>query len=282
MAQRSTSNGEIPAMRDEPSRPLRVGVCGTGRWASIVHAPGFAATVGIELVGIYGRDADKAGELARGMGIAAFPSFRDLLDEVDALSFAVPPAIQARLALEAIEAGRHVILEKPIAHGLADADRLLAAQRRTGVTAIVFLTRLFLLPMREFLNGAAAMQPVSGSASFRSPALLPGSGYDESSWRHETFGALWDVGPHVLGPLVTALGPVVGISATRHLHGIFEAETRHTGGATGRFLIDLLDDSVGQVDDRYVVEDGGGKTLSTGPFAYDCRLRPRRPRADRA
>lgn len=119
---------------------LRIGVVGTGYWADVVHARGAAAHPDVDLVGVWGRDVAKAEKLAGEHGGRGYDDFDALLADVDLLTFAVPPSVQADLALRAAEAGRHLLLEKPVALELDAADRLLEAADRTGISTVVFFT----------------------------------------------------------------------------------------------------------------------------------------------
>lgn len=118
--------------------PIGVAVVGTG-FGSRVHAPALRAA-GFEVVALVGRDADRTARRAERLEIAhACTSLREALalPGVDAVTIAAPPAAHAPLAIEACDAGRHVICEKPFALNAAEAERMLAAANRSGVTALV-------------------------------------------------------------------------------------------------------------------------------------------------
>src|SRR6185437_15750502 len=122
---------------------LRFGVVGTAFWARDVHLPGLLRAKDAEVVGIWGRTAAPAQAIAAEHGIRAFPRFADLLGAVDAVAMAVPPEAQAELGLAAAKAGKHLILEKPVAMRPEAADAIadaLTACRRAG---LVFFTRRF-------------------------------------------------------------------------------------------------------------------------------------------
>lgn len=104
--------------------PLRFGLVGTGYWATICHAPALASAEGISFEAIWGRNAGAAADLAYRFGVAACESADDLLDRVDAVVFSVPPDVQSKIAMRAARAGKHLLLEKPIALTGADAQRL--------------------------------------------------------------------------------------------------------------------------------------------------------------
>lgn len=188
---------------------VRFGVVGTAYWADAVHCSGLAATPGARLVGAWGRDGAKTRAIAAKHGVVAFDDFDALLAEVDAVSFAVPPAIQARLAPRAIAAGRHLLLEKPIATTHRDAADIAEALARGDLASIVFFTRRFVPEIAAVLETEAVRAWTAARVEVRSAALDEGSPFAGSAWRHGDGAALWDIGPHVLSVLVAMLGPVV-------------------------------------------------------------------------
>ena len=87
---------------------LRVGVVGAGPWAMFVHAPMFAVHPRTELTAVWSRRLGAAEEVATPLGAVAHDSFDHFLDADDAVSFAVPPDVQADLAVTAARAGKVV------------------------------------------------------------------------------------------------------------------------------------------------------------------------------
>src|SRR3954468_5644278 len=106
---------------------MRFGVLGTGFWAREIHAASLAEHPDAELVGVWGRDLSKAKALGAQFDVQGYDDLDALLDRVDAVSFSLPPDVQVPLAIRAAEAGKHLLLEKPIALSVEDADRLGAA-----------------------------------------------------------------------------------------------------------------------------------------------------------
>ncbi len=188
---------------------MRFGVLGTGHWARTVHAAAIAAHPTAELAGIWGRDAAKAAGVGAEYGVPGTDDLAALLEQVDAVAVAVPPDVQVSLAEQAATAGRHLLLEKPIGLTVADADRVLAAVRSSGVASVVFFTFRFQTATTTWLTQAGRTRLAGGAASWLS--ALAGSPFD-SAWRRR-HGALWDIGPHALSLLVPALGPVVSVQA---------------------------------------------------------------------
>jgi predicted dehydrogenase len=209
----------------------KFGVVGTAHWATNVHSVGLQQTPGARLVGIWGRDLEKTRALAAARGVAAFARFEDMLAEVDAISFAVPPQIQEELALRALRAGKHALLEKPIAT-TANAARLLAeaAQRADAVT-IVFFMRRFIPEVADFVAQHAGGGWREAEVEVRSATFASDSPYRNSVWRQVAGSEIWDVGPHILSILLPLLGPVTAARVLAPEGGFTRFETTHVGGA---------------------------------------------------
>jgi predicted dehydrogenase len=113
-------------------------VVGTG-FGCRVHVPALR-NAGFTVHALVGRDAARTARRAERLGIEhACTSLRDALafDGIDAVTVATPPDAHARLVLEACEAGRHVLCEKPFALDAVEAETMLAAARRARVTHLV-------------------------------------------------------------------------------------------------------------------------------------------------
>ena len=188
---------------------MRFGVLGTGFWASDVHATSLAGHPDAELVGIWGRDLAKAKAVGAQFDVPGTDDVDALLADVDAVSFALPPDVQAPLAERAAAAGKHLLLEKPVALSTAAADRVVAAVDAAGVASVVFFTNRFRTATSTWLEQAARTALAGGAVTWL--GSLAGSPFD-TPWRRQ-HGALWDIGPHALSLLVPALGPVTEVQA---------------------------------------------------------------------
>lgn len=208
--------------------PVRVGLVGAGPWAQLVHAPTFAAGPDTTLAGVWARRPDAAAVVAGPNHAPVFEDLDALIDACDAVAFAVPPAVQADLAVRVARAGRAVLLEKPIAADLAGAERLAAAVAENGVVSQVLFTWRYTTAVRRFLDEAAALAPFGGRASFVGSALLGGP--FATPWRLEE-GALLDLGPHIIDLLDAALGPVTRVRAHGDPHRWVGLLLDHEGGA---------------------------------------------------
>lgn len=222
-----------------PDRPLRFGLVGAGPWATAVHAPAIAAHPGTELVSVWARRRDAADALAKEHGAAVAQRPEDLFADVDAVAFAVPPDVQAELATQAARAGRHLVLDKPIAGSLAGAQRLADEVAAAGVASLVLLTKRYDPAVVEWLTTArTAGGWATASATWIGGALLGGP-YSNSPWRHEQ-GAIADIGPHTFDLVDAALGPITDVvAATRSGHDVWHVLLAHESGARSGALLSI-------------------------------------------
>jgi predicted dehydrogenase len=164
-----------------------------------------------ELVGVWGRDPTRTAAAADELATTAYTDLDALLGEVDALTFAVPPDVQAPIAVRAAQRGRHVLLEKPVATSAIEARRVEDAVTAGKVGSVVFFTRRFRPSIEAWL---AELDRQGGWHLGRAEtaANLDGGPFSDSPWRRER-GALWDIGPHALSVLVPVLGDVTWVTA---------------------------------------------------------------------
>jgi predicted dehydrogenase len=222
---------------------MRFGLAGTGYWAKSTYLPALATVPGAELAAVWGRDPAAAALLAAGCDATPHTDFDAFLADVDAVAFAVPPHVQAPLAIRAAQAGRHLLLEKPTALSVTDADKLVAAAEEAGVASVVFFTWRFNPEIRAWLADERARSGWSGggwsggSAIWLGTALQADSPFN-SPWRREK-GALWDLGPHLVGMLWACLGPVAEVTAVPGQSDVVHLVLRHAGGATSTLTTTL-------------------------------------------
>ena len=101
------------------------------------HARILAATEGVELTAIVDINQQRADAVAQEFGGRSHTDWRDVVDEVDAATVAVPTAVHASIAEPLLERGVHVLVEKPMATTTGEADRLIAVAAARGVTLAV-------------------------------------------------------------------------------------------------------------------------------------------------
>jgi predicted dehydrogenase len=223
---------------DPVTRPLRFGLVGTGHWAQIAHAPALASTEGVEFAAVWGRNADAAAQLAAIYNATVHGDLDDFLASIDAVAFAVPPDVQAPIAIRAARAGRHLLLEKPVAIAPADADALAAVVESARVASVVFFTGRFQADVRAWLAQArAASGWAGGCAVWLGSALRQGSPFN-TPWRREK-GALWDLAPHVISLLWASLGAVGSVTADAGRGDITHLVLHHDTGLTSTVTVTL-------------------------------------------
>ncbi|MEV6262955.1 Gfo/Idh/MocA family oxidoreductase [Streptomyces sp. NPDC051784] len=227
-----------------PAGPLRIGLVGAGPWARMTHAPALASHPGAVLTGVWGRRPEAAQALAAAHGTDAYTGEEGidaLLEASDAVAFAVPPDVQAPLAARAARAGRHLLLDKPVATTVAGAREAAAAAEGAGVASVVFCTLRF----AEGTAGWVAEQAAAGGwftarAQWIGALFAPGASneFGASPWRREK-GGLWDVGPHALSVLIPVLGDVTRVVAAPGPADAVHLLLRHTSGASSTVTLAL-------------------------------------------
>ncbi|MGH3412944.1 MAG: Gfo/Idh/MocA family protein [Marmoricola sp.] len=234
---------------------LRVGLVGAGPWAGTWQAPMLARGPGTTLTAVWARRSEAATALAEEFDAVAAASYDELLERSDAVAFAVPPDVQAELAVRAAAAGRHLLLEKPLAFTLAKAERLAEAVDAAGVQSLVMLRNRFSPAGRRFLADLASGRAYGAQASVVSGAALPGA-FFATPWRVAR-GALLDLGPHVLDLLDAALGPVTDITAVGDPRTWLALTTVHEGGAIGQAALSITTPGgSGELGCRVVTDHG--------------------------
>ncbi|MFG1922886.1 Gfo/Idh/MocA family protein [Cryptosporangium sp. NPDC048952] len=211
---------------------VRVGLVGAGPWATSFTGPLLAAGPGTTLAGVWARRPEAAAEL----GVPVAGTFEELLETCDAVAFAVPPNVQASLAPQAAAAGKHLLLEKPIAFTIEDAERVAAAVDEAGVVTQLMLTNRWSPAVPAFVEKVRAAGPRVLRAEFVGSGALPGS-FFATPWRQPE-AALQDVGPHVFDLLEAAGGPATVVHARRA--GAVTAVTfEHESGAVSSAVLSI-------------------------------------------
>jgi predicted dehydrogenase len=111
---------------------MRVGVAGTGS-LGYHHARLLRGAEGVTFSGFYEANPERAATVAKELEIVAYPTLEALLENVDALSIVTPTKFHHAVAKTALEAGKHLLIEKPITATIEEADELLALAAKNGV-----------------------------------------------------------------------------------------------------------------------------------------------------
>jgi predicted dehydrogenase len=217
---------------------MRFGLVGTGYWAQVTHAPALSSTDGIELAAVWGRRPEPAAELAAQYQAVACRDVDELLGMVDAVAFSVPPGVQAPLATRAAQAGKHLLLEKPIAAALPEGEELASAVAQAGVASVVFFTARFQPEIRGWLESLGQQGGWLGGAATWLGTALEESNPFNTPWRRDK-GGLWDLGPHAISLLWASLGPVTRVSADAGRGDLTYLVLHHESGATSTVTLTL-------------------------------------------
>jgi predicted dehydrogenase len=113
------------------TKTIRAGVAGGGVFGGY-HARKYASLEGVTLKAVFDPDETRAHALADQLGAEAFGDYRSFLDAIDVVTVASPAVTHAAMAIEALDAGKHVYVEKPIATTREDAQAVIAAASRNG------------------------------------------------------------------------------------------------------------------------------------------------------
>ncbi|CAA9433301.1 oxidoreductase domain protein [uncultured Rubrobacteraceae bacterium] len=238
------------ARRAQRADTLRFGILGCGVIGPH-HARAIAGLDSAQLVAAADADPGRARKLAGEHGCAPFPSLEDMLSgaDLDAVCVCTPSGLHAGDAIAALEAGKHVVIEKPVDVTLEAADRLLEAQRATGRKVAVVSQHRFdaaTLAVRDAISRGGFGRLTSGSAEVR--WWRPQAYYDSGGWRGtrklDGGGALINQSIHSIDLLQWLMGPVVEVTAYTGLlaHERIEVEDTATailkfeGGALGTIV----------------------------------------------
>lgn len=136
---------------------LNFGILGCGRIASR-HADAIFARGDARLMAVCDGDEQRAGRMASQYGCRAFTSYEEMLaqPELDAVCICTPSGLHAPQGIQAARAGKHVVVEKPMALTLQDADALEAACREAGVKLTVVLQNRYNAAMRRLREAVDA------------------------------------------------------------------------------------------------------------------------------
>lgn len=217
---------------------VRFGLIGCGRVAPR-HAQSLIQLPETQLVSVADIREDRARRFSAEYGAQAYTDYHDMLarPDIDAVTVCVPSGLHAQVAIDVLQAGKHVLVEKPIALNLADADRMIATAREAGLRLGVVLQNRYNSPVqqvRTLIDQGLLGKLYLGSVCVR--WYRPQS-YYEDGW-HGTLsmdgGALMNQSIHHLDALQWFMGPVASVYAyTATLAHTMESED--VGVAVVRF-----------------------------------------------
>ncbi len=199
-----------------PSRAtIQVGLVGFGIAGRYFHAPVINAVSGLRLAAIVQRSGNTAAETCPDLHVVR--SVEDLLaiDEIGLVVVATPNTTHAVIARRCLEAGRHVIIDKPIATTSSEAGPLIELARQAGRLLGVYHNRRWdgdFLTIRRLLADGACGRPVMFESHFDRyrPGLRP------AAWRERAepgSGVLFNLGSHLVDQAVALFGLPEAVTA---------------------------------------------------------------------
>jgi predicted dehydrogenase len=226
------------------NKSVRFGLIGCGRVAPR-HAQSLRELEGARLVAVADVKESRADRFALEYGAEAYTDYRRMLDREDlnVVSICTPSGLHAGMAIDIMQAGKHVIVEKPMALDLADAARMIATADATGRKLCVVLQNRYNPPMQELkqaVDAARLGRLLLGNATVR---WYRTQEYYEDEW-HGTWamdgGALMNQSIHHIDALQWVMGePESVFTYSGTLAHRMEAEDvgvaviRFRGGALG-------------------------------------------------
>jgi UDP-N-acetylglucosamine 3-dehydrogenase len=227
---------------------LNIALVGCGNIGANGHAPAYAILPGLRLAAVCDLLPERAQALAQETGAQAYSDYRSLLERPDIhmVDLCVPTFMHARLAIEALHAGKHVLVEKPIAATLEEADAMIATARESGRSMMVAHVRRFDHRYREIkaaIDQGEVGRPVYIRRAERQRLPFPSEAW---FWQPDLGGGvILDIGVHIADLFcwyygarpesVYAIGRAVGATARQsrtYDHALITC--RFPGGALGQ------------------------------------------------
>lgn len=219
---------------------IRVGIVGCGYWGS-KHVRVFHGMADVQQVHAIDMRPDRLAALTRTFpGLVPHTSFDDALQHVDAVVIATPPTTHADLASRALAAGKHVLVEKPLAKTTADAQRVVDQARSAGLTLMVghtFEHNSAVWKLRELVADGAL-----GKVLYIDSARLNLGLYQPNT------NVVWDLAPHdvsIINHVLDASPTTVTAWGSRHVHDRLEdvayLKLEYPGGVNAQIHVSWLD-----------------------------------------
>ena len=240
---------------------MNVGLVGAGN-ISGTHARA-AVAAGLRIAGVHGGDHHKARELADRHGAPAFQTLDALLAHppIECVLIGSPSGLHASHAMAAVQAGKHVLVEKPLDIATPRIDRLIDEVDRAGVTlGVFFQDRLkpAIVDIKRRIDAGEVGTPLlaTGEVQWFRPREYYSSSRWRGTWALDGGGALMNQGIHTVDLLLYLLGPVLrvsGLIATRY-HAI-EAED------TASALLEFANGTQGTIDATTAASPGSPRRV---------------------
>lgn len=194
--------------------PLRVALVGLGNW-SVMHENALKKTQLLKLVTCYTRTQEKAKQFAQDNGCDYEASYANVLKrrDVDAVILCTPHTTHPDMAVQAANAGKHLLIEKPLANSVSECKRMIAAFEKSGLVLSVCQDRRWWEPvrrMKQMISSGEVGKLILGEANYLNPS---GFGITRDKWRwyksEAPGGPLAYLGVHMIDSLRFLIDPTV-------------------------------------------------------------------------
>jgi predicted dehydrogenase len=226
------------------SEPIRIGLVGCGA-ISTQHIEAIEVLEGTRLVGVVSASADRARTVGERHGVPWSTRLEDLLerDDVDAVTICTPSGMHPAQALAALRAGKHAMVEKPIALTVADADAVVREGRQRGLV-VATISQRRLEPAVRALRSAVEAGALGQLVLIVAEGLYhrPQSYYDSAAWRGTREldgGVLMNQAIHTVDLVRWIGGPVASVAGHVATLG-HEMEAEDTASVSVRFVSGAL------------------------------------------
>lgn len=218
-------------------RSLRIGLVGVGAAAQVNHIPALKKIEDVELVALCDRDPEKAARVAQKFQIpAAVSRLEDLLsdDSLDAVHVCTPNYLHAPMAIAALEAGKHVLCERPFARNGDEAASMLKAARKADRVLMCSVAHRF-RPDAQLLRRFVEKGDLGEIFFTKAGWLRQRTEWDSDEWRRQKResggGVVLDLGFQILDQALWILGGPAVDSVTASVHRSRKGEVEDSASA---------------------------------------------------
>jgi len=266
------------------SGSLKLALVGCGA-ISDWHRMGLKEVPEIEVTAVVEPDGERARAAAEATGAPAFASLDEALDggDFDAVDLMLPHRLHEAIAVQALEAGKHVLLEKPMAPSLGACERILeAAAKAEGVFMVAENAQYWpeVRIVRELVASGAIGDVVTAGVHLFLPPMPAYYGGD-APWRFDKAatggGVSIDVGSHYVRPLRMWLGEIDEVVAAMERplakmegESLARALFRFRSGAVASFDLMLTEAPIGRQDMFRISGSAGEILVGLGVTLYDA------------
>lgn len=200
-------------------KKLKVGVIGCGAISQTRHIPEYVANKNVEIIGYFDFNTERAGQMAAKFGGKVFESVDAMLADTDinAVSVCVANDAHAEISIKALEAGKNVLCEKPMATSLADCERMVAAAKANGMKLMIDQNqRLAKSHMKAkalldqgLIGNVLTFKTTFGHGGPETWSVDGGANTWFFDKNQSKYGAIFDLGVHKLDLMIYMLGSTV-------------------------------------------------------------------------